>query len=98
MSVGAPVPGRLSNWGRQMDCGILAPYGFLVRLLLPLRARRAFCRARQARRIAGRFEQLFDAARLLEKFEIPAHEMFSCLDFGYRNSYPLRVDFHSIRE
>jgi hypothetical protein len=45
-----------------------------LRLLAPRRARFAFCRAHQARRIAGRFEQVLDAARLLKKFEIPAHE------------------------
>src|SRR5467141_2998258 len=42
--------------------------------LAPRRTRFAFCRAHQARRILGRFEQLLHAARLLKKFEIPAHE------------------------
>ena len=45
-----------------------------LRLLAPRRARFAFCCADKARRMAGRFEQVLDAARLLKKFEIPAHE------------------------
>src|SRR5947208_2656465 len=43
-------------------------------LLAPSRTRLAFCRTHKTRRVTSRFEQVFDAARLLQKLEIPAHE------------------------
>src|SRR5947208_3593433 len=43
-------------------------------LLAPCRTQRAFCRTHKTRRVTSRFEQVFDAARLLQKLEIPAHE------------------------
>src|SRR5207237_7909424 len=69
-----PTTGLFSNQVGQMNWQSLTRHHSLLRLLAPRRSRLAFCRAHKAGRIASRFEQLFDAARSLEKFEILAHE------------------------
>src|ERR1700719_849622 len=78
-----------------MNWQSLALHRFLLRLLAPRRARFAFCRAHQARRIVGCFEQPLHAARLLKKFKISAHECsaapISDIEISITSGFPLNL-------
>src|SRR6267154_1109163 len=67
-------------------------------LLAPCRTRFAFCRTHKTRRVTSRFEQVFDAARLLQKLEIPAHEGSAAALSDIEILIHIRFDFRSIRE